>query len=153
MLGETMARRRSERNSTSKRETFDFANDSELLSRTFQQPTFRPAPLVHHTSPSSRILHEIEDRRTYHPDGPTRPARSYDKPVHRLTVPVHPKNVNKRSTASAALPRTVQFEAPKRVLVCIRRQKRKEVLFALKKTGKGARARKHRQSFYSSIRC
>lgn len=148
-----MARRRSAR-SSSQRETTDFANDPELLARTINRAAFQPSPLVHHTSPSSQILRDIEDRRTYHPDGPSRAARSYDRPTHTLVLPVHPKNVNKRAgRASSALPKTVQFQAPKRVLVCIRRNARKQVLFALNKTGKGARSRKHRKSEYSSIRC
>lgn len=146
-----MARNRRDRSSRSE-ETSDFSNDLNTLLRPPAQ-SYSVQPIVHHTSPSSSILSDIEDRRTYHPDGPARPARSIDRPTHTLTLPVHPKNVNKSRSDLSSLPRTVQFQAPKKVLVCIRRQQRKEVLFALRKTGKGAKARKHRRSFYSDIRC
>lgn len=148
-----MARRRGRSPSRSE-ETPDFSNDlNTLLRAPPQRPSYVVQPIVHHTSPSASILSDIEDRRTYHPDGPARPARSLDRPTHTLTLPVHPKNVNKSRASSSSLPTTVQFEAPRKVLVCIRRAQRKQVLFALNKTGKGAKAKRHRRSFYSSIRC
>lgn len=146
-----MARNRRDRQSRSE-ETSDFSNDLRSLLRPPQQ-TYSVQPIVHHTSPSSTLLSDIEDRRTYHPDGPSRPARSLDRPTHTLVLPVHPKNVNKSRAGLSALPKTVQFQAPKKVLVCIRRNQRKQVLHALKLTGKGSKARRHRKTEYTSIRC
>lgn len=145
--------RRSRQKSSAKRETFDFPNDSELL-REYTKPKPAYRPIVTHTAP--KALTPIEDRRTYHPQGKARPARSLNKSQHRLAIatskPAHVRSA-KRSVGQARLPHAVQFEAPKQVLVCIRRKARKEVLFALRKTGKGARAKRHRQSYYSNVRC
>lgn len=134
-------------------ETSDFSNDLKTLLRSPSQSPYVVQPLVHHTSPSSQVLSDIEDRRTWHPQAEQRPARSFDRPTHSLVVPRHPKNVNKSRAGASALPHQVQFDAPNKVLVCVRRAQRKQVLFALKKTGKGAKARKHRRSYYSDIRC
>lgn len=150
-----MARRRRQSSTRRSDETFDFSSDPPLL-RQLSKPTIRLSPvvetIVRHTAPTA--LRDIEDRRTYHPQGKQRPARSIDKPTHRLVMPVHPKAPaqNKR-TQAPRMPHTVQFAAPKKVLVCIRRKTRKEVLHALNKTGKGARARHRRQSEYTTIRC
>lgn len=46
----------------------------------------------------------------------------------------------------------LRFDAPASVLVCIRRHTRKQVLFAKRKTGKGAKSQK-RLTAYSKIRC
>lgn len=46
----------------------------------------------------------------------------------------------------------VSFVAPKAVLVCVRRKQRREVLFAGRKTGKGARSPKRRNE-WSNVKC
>lgn len=94
-------------------------------------------------------LRPVEDRRTYHPLGPMRPPKTWSG--HSVT-PVKPKFSNKKFQRN--LPFGLQFAAPKETLVCVRRKRRKEVLHALKKTGKGAgRRRKPRRNFYSWIGC
>lgn len=45
----------------------------------------------------------------------------------------------------------LQFNSPRQVLTCVRRQKRREVLFALRRTGGGHRKPKWREESY--IRC
>lgn len=149
---------RKSRRDTSRRsaETFDFANEVASPS---PKKRVESRPFVTHTAPK---LTQIEDRRTWHPDGKTRPARSLNKSQHRLVIatnrhtsprstnPVHTK---KAATRAAYLPHQIQFQAPKQVLVCIRRKKRKEVLFAKKLTGKGARARRHRSTEYTGVKC
>lgn len=136
------------------RETFDFANEVALPTK--KRVVSRP--FVTHTAPKLN-LRPVEDRRTWHPQGKKRPAASLDAPRHRLVVSSKPlshpapSRRAKPSVARATLPHTVQFAAPARVLICIRRKKRKEVLFAKKLTGKGARARRHRQSEYTGVKC
>lgn len=94
-------------------------------------------------------LRQVEDRRTYHPLGPMRPPKAWSG--HSVT-PVKPKTSNKKFQRS--LPFGLQFSAPKETLVCVRRKRRKEVLHAIRKTGKGAgRRRKPRRNFYSMIGC
>lgn len=152
-----MARRRRRTETRRSEETPDFSSPERLL-RTIKPPSVKLSPvvetIVRHTSPTA--LREIEDRRTYHPQGPKRPARSVDKPLHRLVItkgPEHPAPSKRSQATLSALPKGVSFHAPKKVLVCVRRQARKEVLFALSKTGKGARARRRRHSYYSKIGC
>lgn len=152
-----MARRNKNSNNRRSDETFDFSSEAAPAKPKKFKKTF--APKVTHTAPK---LSEIEDRRTWHPSGKTRPARSLTRSQHQLKIatkrhtsprstdPVHKKIQRARD---ARLPHRVQFDAPENVLVCIRRKQRKQVLFALRKTGKGARARRHRQSYYSSIGC
>lgn len=41
----------------------------------------------------------------------------------------------------------LRFDAPHEAIVCVRRQQRKEVLFAKKRTGKGAKSKKHFNRF------
>lgn len=97
-------------------------------------------------------LSQIEDRRTYHPLDFFRPARSFNRSQHSLVVKQPAKNKD-RFSGLRGLPTAIQFYAPKKVLVCVRRQRRKEVIHALKKTGKGAAKRHRRRSYYSNIHC
>lgn len=98
----------------------------------------------------SKALRLIEDRREFHPMGRFRPARSLSTPLHRLEVPNAPVRHTVRKTISAIS--HIAFKAPEKVLVCVRRQRRKEVLHALQKAGKSGQARP-RHSYYSSIKC
>lgn len=105
--------------------------------------------------PSYSGLKMIEDRRTFHPQGIYRPARSFHRSQHRLvshvqTVPTYNRTRGVYRVLSMARP--VAFEAPRSVLVCVRRKRRSEVLHALGHTGKRGQ-RKPRQSYFSSIRC
>lgn len=116
------------------------------------------------SSPLSQLLRSIEDRRLFHPEGDFAPARSYDRSRHRLTLV--DKGVSRRSTlkhrSSSRLLRdtrhlsgtkaVVAFSEPDKVLICVRRSRRREVLHALKKTGKRGQ-RRPRRNFYSKISC
>lgn len=102
-------------------------------------------------------LRPVEDRREFHPDGPSRPARSFKRSQHRLIVPEHiPQPYNQTRSPGFdyyySIPNTIGFEAPRTVLVCVRRRRRKEVLHALKKTGKAGQ-KSPRRSAYSDIKC
>lgn len=118
-------------------------------------------------------LRAFEDRRTWHPDGPRRPARSFNKWNHRLTAkslsrsmvgPYGATNAIRVGTIARgftrrARPKTatfnrssVAFQTPSKVLICVRRKQRKEVLFAKRKTGRGGQ-RRPRFNYYSSISC
>lgn len=108
-------------------------------------------------------LRMFEDRRTFHPEGrynaPVRtvfgtPARltvvdrNYTKtgPFSRASVVSAPA----RSQTKAAL----AFSTPGSVVVCVRRQRRREVMFALQKTGRGAGKQKRpRRTELSKISC
>lgn len=142
--------------------TNDSANDLQAL----LGPTPGPLPLTP-MAPFSLPL--LEDRRQFHPEGPVRPPRSFD---HYSTVKIHePKNRSaakrtrtyspssdlwdnpRKSTRNRrAASQEIGFSAPDRVAICIRRKRRREVLHALRKTGRGGRVRR-RLNHYSKIRC
>lgn len=91
----------------------------------------------------------VEDRRTHHPLGFFRPARQWSG------HPVQPNVVSKNSVGKQAkrFPVGIRFADPRRTLICVRRKQRKEVLFAKRKTGKGARARHRRRNYFSEVSC
>lgn len=93
-------------------------------------------------------LSEIEDRRLYHPEGVSRPFRALNRAVARLKavdVKVHKKEKEK------IIPRFIGFIDPARVLVCIRRKVRREVMHAMGAAGGSVRPPHRTES--SEIRC
>lgn len=118
------------------------------------EPIVRPAPLLRpsrleaiarrsreRTAPP---LSDVEDRRRYTPQ--VRWPRKLGGETAKLTLK-HPRPTAGRR--NAWLPR---FDAPRDVIICIRRKIRREVMFALRKTGRGARSKK-RFTAWSKIRC
>ena len=103
-------------------------------------------------------LREVEDRREYHPEGFDRPARSVSRSRHRLVVApspiaVSPAFSSPQSVGSpVSVPNGVAFADSDRVLTCVRRSVRKQVLHALGKAGKRGQ-KKPRRSAYSDIQC
>lgn len=98
------------------------------------------------------ILPEIEDRRLFDPT-PLKPARGvlYED---TQVVPRPSKPLPGRPVASlASRPEVFGFRNPKHVAVCARREARREVLFAKRKTGAGSRARWRRRNEYSDVSC
>lgn len=108
------------------------------------------------SSRRSSFLSSIEDRRTWNPEGPYRPARSFSDGAHRL-VTVRPSSSRpvrlSSSSWTPAFPSAgVAFRESPRVLICARRKIRREVLHAKGVAGsKGLK--KYRRSFYSSVSC
>lgn len=84
---------------------------------------------------------EVDDARRYHP--PT--------PSPRQPVSVH--GTPSKYHYSSLDPIRVAFEQPEKVLVCVRRKSRKEVLHALRLTGKKGRGGSHRRTPLSDIHC
>lgn len=126
-----------------RRDTFDIANNRTGDLARLLLP--RPTPF--------RDLSVYEDRRVYHPD-PVRPAAGFLGQRHRLVLPqVTKKPVGNGQRASFFQNRNrISFASPSSVLICVRRERRKEVLHALGKAGKRGQ-RKPRQSAYSDISC
>lgn len=91
-------------------------------------------------------LRTIEDRREWHPLGPRRSARSFNAAHHQLVVKQPRKQSHK-------VPKGIRFHAPRKVLICVRRKVRREVMFALNKRGKGSARRNRRRNWYSAISC
>lgn len=150
-----MSRGRSNRG---RREANDFSNRrlpfSSEAYRRFPSTSHIVAPLAFGGSDPLLVF---EDRRQWHPEGATRPARSFSSPRHRLVA--HSRSTQKnpdRFASVRAFPAstfsTVAFAAPSRVLICVRRQIRREVMHAMGHAGKVGQ-RRPRYSEYSSISC
>lgn len=97
------------------------------------------------------MLSLIEDRRSSHPDGPYRSPRSVDRARQRF-VAVTPRAPYRR-LPTYSVPSRIGFREPSRVAICIRRHARREVMFALRRTGRGAGRSPHRYTPYSLVRC
>lgn len=119
-------------------------------------PLPRPAPAITLSPSNYTNLLEVQDNRAYYPED-FRPALDIAGRPHTLQSPSPKKTkLNKDRFASLrAFPSSrVQFTNSQNVLLCVRRKRRKEVLHALKKTGRGKRKqRRPRRSRYSSISC
>lgn len=102
-----------------------------------------PVRLSSLPSTPSTYLQQLEDRRTWFPD-PVVPARAFRRSATQLVVP---KNVR----APGRLPTALQFARPDEVAICVRRHRRREVLFAT--GGVGRKRKRAKWSEYSSVRC
>lgn len=95
----------------------------------------------------SELVRSLEDRRTWHPSGPLRPAGALSRSARTLVV--------ERSGPARwqdPLPGRVQFSVPEKVSGCVRRKERREVLFAKGHGGKGSRRAKRRNN-WSDVKC
>nr|QJB20468.1 MAG: hypothetical protein [Microvirus sp.] len=97
----------------------------------------------------SAPLTTVEDRRTFHPDGEQRNARSFRRSYHLLTQPQAPSVLAQRPH----MPVGVAFDNPRDVLVCVRRKTRRQVIHALGKAGKGVARKAPRRNHYSDVKC
>lgn len=93
-------------------------------------------------------LMELEDLRTFDFEPATRPPRRTDGGY--ASVVASTPQTNKK--APSKVPYQISFSAPAETLVCVRRSRRKEVLFAKKKTGRRGQ-KKARWSKWSTIKC
>lgn len=112
-----------------------------------------PRPWVPLPSLPSAPDLELEDRRRFSFESPQVAIRSPGVRSRIRMAPVGRPAGKTRQRASNAIPREMPtFGSPGQVMVCVRRKSRREVLFALRRTGKGGRARRRRSEF-SNVRC
>lgn len=111
-------------------------------------------PTLPFGSPPSRAVYRhqmelfpVQDNRVFHPDGPLRSQLTTTGQKHSLVAKNH-----STSRPDPFAPMRIAFQRPKRLLVCIRRHMRKEVMFAKNKAGRSGQKRPTR-NFYSSISC
>lgn len=109
----------------------------------------RPLPTLPFQSAIRSPLYEVEDRRVFQPDRLV--SKSSRRNLVRLTL-AKPKPGRHPAAGLREIHR-LTFRAPRFVAVCVRRKRRKEVLFALMKTGKGSSTRRARRTLNSSISC
>jgi len=84
----------------------------------------------------------LEDRRYYHPLRSYRPPAAVVRSDARQVLGVG------RGTKAR-----ISFAVPHRVAICVRRQRRKEVLFARRVAGSGMRMRKPKYNHWSRVSC
>lgn len=111
----------------------------------------RPIGLPKLSRLPSVTLSMYEDRRQFTPEPYTRVAFALPRKAAHLVVK-QPSQKPAKAMYPGVLPSGVSFRVPDRVAICVRRGRRKEVLFALNKTGKGAHSPKKRNSF-SKVSC
>lgn len=86
------------------------------------------------------------DRRLYHPEGSDRPVDAYIRSARRLQV------ARKVRGIARAVPMGISFWRPSKVLICVRRRMRREVMHALGIAGSGG-LKYPRYTWHSEISC
>lgn len=87
---------------------------------------------------AKRFMSQLEDRRRFHPEGMGRPAISF---LGRKATKLVPKVVSVPSRFmngyyGETVPWRLSFEVPESVLICVRRNIRRQVLHAFRIAGK-----------------
>lgn len=95
-------------------------------------------------------LGDVEDRRRFHPDDYFQSWHETDGRMGGPLQVARPSKILKR--AMRYMSSQVQFAAPEKTIVCVRRKARKEVLHALKKTGRGGN-KPPKRNWLSDVKC
>lgn len=99
-----------------------------------------------------------DDRRAFHPDHAFRPVFS---PIVRDRDVIERYSRVRRGEGPPPRPlkeygfggvSRFGFRSPRQVSLCVRRHRRREVLFAMRKTGRGARSVR-RRNYWSDVKC
>lgn len=98
--------------------------------------------------PLGTLLTDIQDLRNFDFEPGTRPARLFSG----VTASVGLDQPTRSKQAPSRVPTQIAFTAPQETLVCVRRHRRRQVLHALRKTGKGGQ-RKPRRTPWSEYKC
>lgn len=126
-------------------------------SRSVQRGSFVTAnrrlsgPVYRLSSVLPSLLRAYEDRRAYNP------ARDYRRAISLgrvFTATVGLKHPSRGVARPGMLARdTFRFNVPRKVLICIRRKQRREVLHAAKRVGRGSGGGARRRNHYSEVSC
>lgn len=93
----------------------------------------------------------FEDRRAFHPARDLRRAVSFRRLAEAALLRKPLAGVTDRDRRFPG--DRVRFAVPSHVVKCVRRKERRQVMFAMGKTGKGARARVRRRDEWSNVHC
>lgn len=118
------------------------AVSSYLLARPGSIRPYRLSPLV------DTFKSQIQDLRTWHPEGQFRRRRTISSGVASVTVG---DNRNRRSQSSGTLPWSLAYRSPNKVLLCIRRSVRRQVLHANRIAGSRVGKFKRRKRNWTSL--
>lgn len=127
------------------------------------------APVLPRVSPSrSDLLRSVEDRRFWHPEGEFAPYRDVSGVPSSIDVDdrravARSRRIRDRfgdyvrsqTNAKIVFADTGNRSVPgaHSAVVCVRRKQRREVLFALRRTRRGAGARRRRRTWRSEVGC
>lgn len=101
------------------------------------------------TSARAYQLNLVEDYRRLDAE-PTRLPKLFSGVTASVDVDSTPRTGARKNR----VPTQIAFTAPRETIQCVRRQRRKEVMFAKNKAGKGkGRQRRPRRSRWSDIKC
>ena len=92
------------------------------------------------------------DRRLWTPQIQPAPLRFSGVPVRRLKMARSVVAISRPRSAPLSVPNKVSFK-PVENSICVRRGRRRAVLFATGKGGRRGRQKRHRRSFYSNVSC
>lgn len=87
---------------------------------------------------------------------PKRPLRPDERPYYSPLAPKPVRRATPRKYGKyrvRSMPASVGFSDPWKMVICLKRKLRREVMFALGRTKKGSKAKFHRQSYYTRVRC
>lgn len=108
---------------------------------------------------SSLSLSMFEDRRAWEPD-PERGALTFGGKYARVIVHSRPVVARANTLFSSRaypvglqVPVGVRFESPFKVITCVRRKVRRQIMFAKKKAGYGKKQRMPRRNWRSNVSC
>lgn len=118
------------------------AVSSYLLARPGSIRPYRLSPLV------DTFKSQIQDLRTWHPEGEFRRRRTLSTGVASIRVG---ENRNRRNQSSGSIPWSLAYRSPHRVLLCIRRNVRRQVLHANRIAGSSVRKFKRRKRNWTSL--
>lgn len=93
-----------------------------------------------------RLVRSLEDRRRFDPRGAHKPPSSLTRAARKLVV-------DPGGDRYKWVTHGLKFAVPREVSICVRRKERKEVLHALKKTGKGGSRAPRKRNNWSSVKC
>lgn len=157
--------RKSKDNSRDRRAHSNPSANQRLPARTPSPKTLlSPLLFADVSPPPSRprmSLQPVEDRRVHHPEGANRPALTTGGRPAPVTVVNRPRKKKRANRAQinrfgpevvSQTKGVLTFAAPDQTVVCIRRGRRKEVLFAKGKAGR-RRMRPGRRTWLSKIGC
>lgn len=127
------------------------SNSKSRIGRVVFTPSvqrYRPVAMPRSTVSLLSPLQAYEDRRFFHPDRAMRPVVSFVRSASRVVAKQRVKFVQPSQTKAI-----LAFDEPRRVIVCLRRRIRREVLHASGFAGSGRPMRKPRRNALSSISC
>lgn len=118
------------------------AAHERLHSEVSTNQPLRPTPLPRRAvTTNTSLLNALEDRRRFHPLGREAPPATITRRAAR------------RHVSAGQFYQTLRFATPQGVVRCIRRKIRRQVMHALKYTGKGSRTKIRHYNEDSWIHC